>query len=176
LLEGCLEVMVVNAAHIKQAPGRKTDLKDAEWIAELLGHGLLRPCFVPSAAQRALRDLTRQRSHLVVERASVVNRLQKVLEWANIKLASVATDISGVWARAMLEALVEGQTDLEPIADLAPGRMGAKRAELQQALRGSLLEHHAFMITQHLAQLDFLKRHHRSREATGRQRVGFVMP
>lgn len=157
LLEASLEAMVVNAAHIKQVPGRKTDVKDAEWIAELLAHGLLRPSFVPPASQRALRDLTRQRSHLVGERASVVNRMQKVLEWANIKLASVATDISGVSARAMLEALVAGQSDLEAIADLARGRMRAKRAELQQALRGSLLEHHAFMITQHLAHLDFLE-------------------
>jgi transposase len=157
LLEGNLEVLVVNAQHIKHVPGRKTDVKDAEWLAELLAHGLLRPSFVPEAPQRALRDLTRQRSHLVAERASVVNRMQKVLEWANIKLASVATDITGVSARAMLEALLAGQTDLAAIAELARGRMRAKRAELEQALRGTLQPHHAFMIAQHLAHLDFLE-------------------
>jgi transposase len=154
LLEGAFTVLIVNAAHIKYVPGRKTDVKDAEWIAELLAHGLLRPSFVPDAPQRALRDLTRQRTHLVQERASVVNRMQKVLEWANIKLSSVVTDITGVSARAMLLALVEGQTDVSELANLAKGRLRAKRAELEQALRGTLLEHHAFMIAQHLALLD----------------------
>lgn len=156
LLEGSFTVLVVNAAHIKHVPGRKTDVKDAEWIAELLAHGLLRPSFVPPAPQRALRDLTRQRTHLVQERASVVNRMQKVLEWANIKLASVVTDVTGVSARAMLEALVAGQSDVTVLAEMAQGRLRAKRAELQQALRGTLLEHHAFMVAQHLAHLDFL--------------------
>src|SRR5215207_274794 len=156
LLEGSFTVLVVNAAHIKYVPGRKTDVKDAEWIAELLAHGLLRPSFVPPAPQRALRDLTRQRTHLVRERASVVNRMQKVLEWANIKLASVVTDVTGVSARAMLEALVAGQSDVTVLAEMAQGRLRAKRAELQQALRGTLLEHHAFMVAQHLAHLDFL--------------------
>jgi transposase len=157
LLEGSVTVLVVNAHHIKQVPGRKTDVKDAEWIAELLAHGLLRASFVPDAPQRALRDLTRQRTHLVQERARVVNRMQKVLEWANIKLAAVVTDVTGVSARAMLEALVAGQTDVTLLADLAQGRLRAKRAELEQALRGTLQAHHAFMITQHLAHLDFLE-------------------
>lgn len=154
LLEGSFTVLVVNAAHIKYVPGRKTDVKDAEWIAELLAHGLLRPSFVPPAPQRALRDLTRQRTHLVQERASVVNRMQKVLEWANIKLASVVTDITGVSARAMLEGLVDGQTDVSALAQLAKGRLRSKVAELEQALRGTLEPHHAFMISQHLALLD----------------------
>jgi len=154
LLEGSLTVLVVNAAHIKYVPGRKTDVKDAEWIAELLAHGLLRPSFVPPAPQRALRDLTRQRTHLIQERASVVNRMQKVLEWANIKLSSVVTDITGVSARAMLQALVEGQTDVNALAQLAKGRLRNKLAELEQALRGTLEPHHAFMISQHLALLD----------------------
>jgi transposase len=154
LLEGSFTVLVVNAAHIKHVPGRKTDVRDAEWIAELLAHGLLRPSFVPPAPQRALRDLTRQRTHLIQERASVVNRMQKVLEWANIKLASVVTDITGVSARAMLQALVDGQTDVTELAELAKGRLRTKRAELEQALRGTLLEHHAFMLSQHLALLD----------------------
>jgi transposase len=154
LLEGSFTVLVVNAAPIKYVPGRKTDVKDAEWIVELLAHGLLRPSFVPPAPQRALRDLTRQRTHLIQERASVVNRMQKVLEWANLKLASVVTDITGVSARAMLEALVEGQTNVTELANLAKGRLRAKPAELEQALRGTLLEHHAFMISQHLALID----------------------
>jgi len=154
LLEGSFTVLVVNAAHIKYVPGRKTDVKDAEWIAELLAHGLLRPSFVPPAPQRALRDLTRQRTHLIQERASVVNRMQKVLEWANIKLTSVVTDITGVSARAMLQALVDGQTDVSALAQLAKGRLRSKLAELEQALRGTLEPHHAFMLSQHLALLD----------------------
>ena len=157
LLEGSFSVLVVNAQHMKQVPGRKTDVKDAEWIAELLAHGLLRPSFVPPAPQRALRDLTRQRTNLVQERASVVQRMQKVLEWANIKLASVVSDVTGVSARAMLEALVGGQTDVTVLAELAQGRLRAKRQELEQALRGTLQPHHAFMIAQHLAHLDFLE-------------------
>jgi transposase len=132
-------------------------VKDAEWIAELLAHGLLRPSFVPDAPQRALRDLTRQRTHLIQERASVVQRMHKVLEWANIKLASVVSDVTGVSARAMLQALVGGQTDVTLLAELAKGRLRAKRAELEQALCGALQPHHAFMIAQHLAHLDFLE-------------------
>ena len=157
LLEGSFTVWVVNAQHIKQVPGRKTDVKDAEWIAELQSHGLLRPSFVPDAPQRALRDLTRQRTHLVQERARVVNQLHKVLEWANLKLTSVLSDITGVSARAMLEALLGGQSDVTLLADLAQGRLRAKRAELEQALRGALQPHHAFMIAQHLAHVDFLE-------------------
>lgn len=154
LLEGSFTVLVVNAAHIKYVPGRKTDVKDAEWIAELLAHGLVRPSFVPPAPQRALRDLTRQRTHLIQERAAIVNRLQKVLEWANLKLAAVVTDITGVSARAILQALLDGQADVAELANLAKGRLRAKRAELEQALHGTLLEHHAFMLSQHLALID----------------------
>lgn len=156
LLESSFTLLLVNAAHIKHVPGRKTDVKDAEWIAELLAHGLMRPSFVPPPPQRALRDLTRQRTHLIRERGSEVNRMQKVLEWANIKLASVVTDISGVSARAMLQAVVAGQTDVSVLAELAKGRLRSKRAELEQALRGTLQPHHAFMITQHLALIDAL--------------------
>lgn len=157
LLEGSVTILVVNAQHMKQVPGRKTDVKDAEWIAELLAHGLLRPSFVPEAPQRALRDLTRQRTNLVQERARVVNQMQKVLEWANIKLSSVVSDVTGVSARAMLEALVAGSTDVSALAEMAKGRLRAKRSELEQALRGRLREHHAFMIAQHLSHLDFLE-------------------
>ena len=157
LLEGSVTILVVNAQHMKQVPGRKTDVKDAEWIAELLAHGLLRPSFVPDAPQRALRDLTRQRTNLVQERARVVNQMQKVLEWANIKLSSVVTDVTGVSARAMLEALVAGTSDVTVLAEMAKGRLRAKRSELEQALRGTLQAHHAFMIAQHLSHLDFLE-------------------
>jgi transposase len=156
ILEGQVEVILVNAAHVKNVPGRKTDVKDAQWLAELLQHGLLRASFIPPRAQRDLRDLTRQRSNLVRERASVVNRLQKVLEAANLKLASVVSDIVGVSARQMLEAIIAGETDSEKLAGLARGRMRAKRAELSEALKGKVREQHCFLLTQHLAHIDFL--------------------
>jgi len=156
LLEGNVQVLVVNARHIKNVPGRKTDVKDAEWIADLLRHGLLRGSFIPPQPQRDLRDLTRQRTNLVQDRATVVNRLQKVCEWANIKLSSVATDVTGVSGRAMLEAIVAGRVDAQTMADLAKGRMRSKRAALERALTGIVRDHHRFMIAQHLAQIDFL--------------------
>jgi transposase len=156
LLEGNFELLVVNAKHIKNVPGRKTDVKDAEWIAELLRHGLVRGSFIPPQAQRDLRDLTRQRTNLVQDRATVVNRLQKVLEWANIKLSSVATDITGVSARAMLEAMVQDQVDPAVLTELARGRLRNKRTALEQALTGVVRDHHRFLIAQHLAQIDFL--------------------
>jgi transposase len=156
ILEGQLTVLVVNAQHIKQVPGRKTDVKDAEWIAELLAHGLLRPSFIPPQGQRDLRDLTRQRTVIIQERAAVVNRLQKVLEWANLKLAAVASDVVGKSARAMLEAIVDGQSDVAALAELAQGRMRAKREALEQALKGRVREHHRFMLARHLEHIDFL--------------------
>lgn len=156
LLEGLFELLLVNAQHIKAVPGRKTDVKDAEWIAELLRHGLLRGSFVPSRPQRQLRDLTRHRSNLVQERARILNRLQNVLEDANIKLASVVTDIHGVSARAMLEALIAGERDVAVLAALARGRMRSKRGELEDALRGRFTSHHSFLLTEHLSHLDYL--------------------
>src|SRR2546426_12518007 len=117
VLEGQMELLVVNAQHIKALPGRKTDVKDAAWIAELLRHGLLRGSFIPSKPQRQLRELTRYRSTLVQDHARALNRLQAVLEDANLKLASVVTDIYGVSARAMLEAILAGQRDVEALAD-----------------------------------------------------------
>jgi len=156
LLEGNFELLVVNARHIKNVPGRKTDVKDAEWIADLLRHGLLRGSFIPPQAQRDLRDLTRQRTNLVQDRATVVNRLQKVLEWANLKVSAVATDITGVSARAMLEAILAGQEDPQVLAELAKGRLRNKHELLVQALKGVVREHHRFLIAQHLAQIDFL--------------------
>jgi transposase len=157
LLEGQFTLLVGNAYHMKTVPGRKTDVKDAEWIADLLRHGLIRGSFIPTPAQRQLRDLTRYRTHLVEERARLTNRLQTVLEDANVKLASVVTDIRGVSARAILSALVAGETDPTILAELARGRMRAKREVLAQAVVGRFTPHHAFLITEHLSQLDYLE-------------------
>ena len=156
LLEGLFELLLINAQHIKAVPGRKTDVKDAEWIAELLRYGLLRGSFVPSRPQRQLRDLTRYRSNLVQERARTLNRLQNVLEDANIKLASVVSDIGGVSARSMLEALMAGERDVTVLSALARGRMRSKRSELEDALRGRFMPHHSFLLTEHLSHLDYL--------------------
>ncbi len=156
ILEGNFELLVVNAHHIKNVPGRKTDVKDAEWIGELLRHGLLRGSFIPPQAQRDLRDLTRQRTNLVQDRATVVNRLHKVLEWANLKLSAVATDITGVSVRAMLEAILAGHMEPQILADLSKGRLRNKRDELERALEGRVRKHHRFLLAQHLTQLDFL--------------------
>jgi len=156
ILEDHLEVLLVNARHIKKVPGRKTDVSDAEWLTDCLRHGLLRGSFVPPREQRNLRDLTRQRSKLVEERARQVNRLHKVLEDANIKLASVATDVMGVSGRAMLEELIKGQTEPTAMAELARGRMRTKREALSQALTGRVQEHHRFLLAQHLIHIDFL--------------------
>jgi transposase len=155
LLEGLFTLLVVNAQHIKAVPGRKTDVKDAEWIAELLRHGLLRGSFIPSRPQRQLRELTRHRTTLVQDRARVINRLQAVLEDANIKLAAVVTDIRGVSARAMLEALIAGQRDVEALAELARGRLRTKRDQLAEALQGYFTPHHSFLVTEYLSQIDY---------------------
>jgi transposase len=155
VLEEELALMLVNAQHMKAVPGRKTDMKDAEWIAELLQHGLLRASFVPPRPQRELREVTRYRSKLVEERARLVNRIQKVLEDSNVKLASVATDITGVSGRAILRALLDGEDDPEVLAELARGRMRSKREELTQAVQGTLREHHRFLLKSQLRQLDF---------------------
>src|SRR5205823_9746070 len=144
LLEGHLEVMVVNAQHVKAVAGRKTDVKDAEWIADLLQHGLLRPSFIPPTWQRRLRDLTRARSKLIEERSRVIARLQKTLEDANIKLASVASDVLGTSAQQMLHALVKGELSPTTMAEFARGRMRTKREQLALALTGHLQPHHRF--------------------------------
>jgi transposase len=157
LLEGVVaEVLVVNAAHIKQVPGRKTDVKDAEWLADLLRHGLLRASFIPDRPQRELRELTRYRTSLIRERAAEVNRVQKVLEGANIKLAAVATDVTGVSSRAMLAALLGGSTDAAAMAQLARGKLRAKIPQLEQALVGHVGAHQRFMIAQQLVHIDTL--------------------
>lgn len=146
LLEGQFDVLLVNAQHIKQVPGRKTDVKDAEWIAQLLQHGLLHGSFVPATPQRQLRELTRQRRQLIQAKASVANRIQKVLEDANIKLGSVATDVLGVSGRDMLRALIAGQDDAVKLAELARRRLRAKLPQLQLALTGRVNEHHRFLL------------------------------
>jgi transposase len=156
VLEGQCALLVVNAAHMRAVPGRKTDLKDAEWIADLLQHGLLRASFIPDRPQRELRDLTRTRTTLVDERSAAVNRLQKVLEDANIKLAGVATDVAGVSGRAILAALLVGEPDPVALAELAKGRLRAKRADLERALSGRITAHHRLLLTTHLAHIDFL--------------------
>jgi transposase len=148
--------VLANARHVARVPGRKTDVKDAEWLAELLRHGLIRGSFVPDRAQRELRELTRYRTALVGERTAAVNRLQKVLEGANIKLASVATDVTGVSARAMLAELVAGSTDAAAMAELAVGRLREKIPALERALAGRMGEHQRFLLAQGLAHVDFL--------------------
>jgi transposase len=146
LLEGQFEILLVNAQHIKQVPGRKTDVKDAEWIAQLLQYGLLRGSFVPPTPQRELRELTRQRRKLIQANAAVANRIQKVLEDANIKLGSVATDVLGVSGRSMLEAIIAGEQDPAQLAERARGRMRQKLPELRRALKGRVTDHHRFLL------------------------------
>ena len=151
-----LALLVVNAQHIKAVPGRKTDVKDAEWIADLLRHGLLRGSRIPDRGERELRELVRYRKSLIRERATEVNRVQKVLEGANIKLASVASDVMGKSGRAMLEAMVTGITDPKVLAAMARGRMQGKQAQLEQALRGLMGAHQRMLLTSQLRHIDFL--------------------
>jgi transposase len=156
LLEDRFALLLVNAQHVKAVPGRKTDVKDAEWLADLLRHGLLKGSFVPDRPQRELRELTRYRTSLRQERTAEVNRIQKTLEGANIKLATVATDVLGQSGRAILEALVAGTTEAALLADLAKGRLRAKLPELERALAGRVGAHQRFLLAQQLAHLDFL--------------------
>jgi transposase len=156
ILEGDFTVFLVNAAHAKQVPGRKTDKSDARWLAKLMRHGLVQASFIPPVAQRDLRDLTRYRTTLVQERSRQVNRVQGVLERANIKLASVATDIMGLSGRALLRALIEGRADPATMAELAHGRMRSKIPLLEQALTGLVRDHHRQLLALQLAPIDFL--------------------
>ena len=146
VLESACELILVNARHIKQVPGRKTDKADCAWLASLLRHGLLQASFVPDKEVRQLRDLCRMRTTLVRERVQVGNRLRKVLEDANIKLDSVASDSLGVSGRLMIEALIGGERDPKKLAGLAKGRLKQKRGELEQALEGQVTEHHRFLL------------------------------
>lgn len=156
LLENRFELLLANPRHMKALPGRKTDVKDCEWIADLLRHGLLRASFVPDRFQRELRELTGYRTRLIEERTAEVNRLQSTLEGANIKLASVASDSLGVSGRAILQALLAGTTDPALLAKLAKGKLREKIPELQRALTGQFGAHQRFMIAEQLAHIDFL--------------------
>lgn len=156
LLEDDFRVMVINAQHIKAVPGRKTDVKDAEWIADLLKHGLVKGSFVPDRNQRELRELVRYRRGLIQQRADLINRIQKVLEGANIKLSSVATDVVGASGRAMLEAMVKGTKDPKTLAGLAKGSLREKHADLVEALQGLVGPHQRMLLDSLLRHLDFL--------------------
>ena len=159
ILEGRFTLLLVNPHHVKQVPGRKSDVSDAEWIAQLLQCGLLRGSFVPPRELRELRDLTRFRAQLASEQTRLSNRIHKVLEDANIKLSAVASDILGKSGRAMLRALIGGEHDPEKLAELAEGRLRAKLPELRQALEGHFTDHHRFLVEHLLKHLDELERH-----------------
>ena len=156
MLETTFTLLLVNPRDVAQVPGRKTDVSDAEWIAQLLQCGLLRGSFVPPRTVRELRDLTRSRTTLEQQRAAVVNRIHKVLEDANVKLGTVATDITGVSGRAILQALVDGQTDPTALAALAKGRLRTKLVSLQEALTGHVTDHHRFLLRRLLSEWRFL--------------------
>src|SRR5215831_2981928 len=156
LLEGIFEVVLANPYHIKAVPGRKTDVKDCEWLADLLAHGLIRASFIPPPSIRELRDLTRYRKSLIRDRAAAINRVHKLLETANIKLGSVVTDIFGVSGRAMLDALAKGQTEPNKLSKLAKGCLIPRMKALAEALRGGFSAHHGFLLRQLLKQIDHL--------------------
>jgi transposase len=156
VLEDDFECWLLNARHLKNVPGRKTDVKDAEWICQLVEYGLVRPSFVPPKEIRELRNLTRYRKRQIEERAEEVQRLEKVLQEAGIKLSSVATRVLGASGRAMIEALVSGTTDPEVLAELARGRLRSKIPALKEALEGNFSAHHAFMVGNILAHIDYL--------------------
>jgi transposase len=156
LLEDSFTLLVVNAQHIKAVPGRKTDVKDAEWIADLLRHGLVKASFIPDRKQRELRELTRYRRRLIQERSEVVERVQKVLEGANIKLSSVASNVVGASGRAMLEAMINGMEDSRALAALAKGRLRDKQHDLAESLQGMVGAHQRMMLDSLLRHIDFL--------------------
>jgi len=156
ILEGGFDVVLANPQHIKAVPGRKTDVKDCEWIADLLAHGLIRASFIPPAEIRELRDLTRHRKSLLRDRVTASNRVHKLLESSNIKLGSVVSDVFGVSGRAMLDALVAGERRPETLMELARGRLTRKSKELMACLTGRFNDHHAFLLDQILRQIDHI--------------------
>jgi transposase len=158
LLAERFTVVLANAAHVQAVPGRKTDVRDSEWLLELMQHGLIRGSFIPPAEIRALRDLSRYRTSLIQERTREANRIQKVLEDANIKLAAVASDVLGVSGRQMLEAIIAGETDPRVLADLAKRKLRRKQAELEQALTGRVQAHHRLLLRELLDHVDYLDR------------------
>src|ERR1700674_3280837 len=152
--DGEFELLLANAAHVKNVPGRKTDVNDATWLADLLAHGLIRGSFVPDAQTQELRALLRTRKQFVRERSSHIQRIQKALEDANIKLASALSDVMGLSGRAMIEALIAGESDPDTLAGLAHRRVKAPPQELREALRGRVTKHHRFLLQLHLQQVD----------------------
>jgi transposase len=156
LSDGDFELLLANAAHIKNVSGRKTDVKDADWISDLLAHGLIRPSFVPDGPTQEMRTLLRTRKQLSREKASHILRIQKTLEDANIKLDSVVTDIMGLSGRKMIEAMIAGQSDPAKLARLADPRVKASQETLREALRGRVTRHHRFLLRLHLQQIDAL--------------------
>jgi len=158
LLEGRFQILLCNAQHIKQVPGRKTDVKDCEWLAQLLQHGLLHGSFVPPRPQRDLRDLTRHRAQVIAEKTAVANRIHKILEDANIKLGSIASDVMGASGRSMLHAIVTGEDDPEKLADLAQRKLRAKIPQLELSLEGRISDHHRFMLKMLLEHVNFLEK------------------
>lgn len=157
ILEGHFDLLLVNPRDVKKVPGRKTDVKDCEWICELLQFGLLRASFVPPKNIRQLRDLTRSRTKLTEQKTSVANRIHKVLQDANVKLSSVATDALGVSGRAMIRAMIDGNDNPDALAELAKRRLRSKIPELRLALKGAVDEHHRFLLQRSMAQLDFIE-------------------
>jgi transposase len=157
LFEGVFELILVNAEHIKAVPGRKTDVKDSQWIAEQLQHGLLEPSFVPEKPVRQLRDLTRQRTQLIRQKVQVANRIQKTLEDCNVKLGSVASDVLGASGRDMIKAIIAGEEDPMKLADLARRRLREKIPQLQEALCGEIKDHHRFLLGMLMDQVEFLE-------------------
>jgi transposase len=171
VLDGHFALVVGNAHHIKNVPGRKTDVKDCEWIADLARHGLIAPSFVPPAPIRELRDLTRYRRKLSEAGASERNRLLKLLETANIKLAGVASDVFGVSGRGMLRALIAGQASPQEMAQLARGRLRRKLPELERALDGSVQEHHRFLLARQLQRIEAIEADLTALDARLRERL-----
>jgi transposase len=157
-LAGYFELVLVNAQHMKRVPGRKTDVQDADWLADLLQHGLLTPSFVPGQPQQDLRDLTRLRVHLLQDRTQLVNRLHKVLQQAGIKLSGVLSNILGVSGRAIVQALCTGESDPERLASLVHKSVAHKHEQLVEVLTGDLREHHRFLLRELLALLDAQER------------------
>ena len=156
VLEPCIELLLVNARHVKHLPGRKTDVKDCEWLAQLLEHGLLRGSFIPPAPIRDLRDLTRRRKALSRDRGKEITRVAKTLELANVKLGSVVSDIMGVTGRAILKAMIEGEEDPKILARLARGSLCRKRKELAEVVPGLMRDHHRFLLREQLETIDHL--------------------
>ena len=156
LEEEHIPIMIVNAQHIKGVPGRKTDVKDAEWIADLVRHGLVKASYIPNREQRELREMTRYRQEMIEERARELNRIQAVLEGCNIKLGSVITDISGKSGMAILKAIISGETDPIVLSELAEGRARNKLQEMRRALQGRVLEHQQKMLEHQLVHMESL--------------------